>query len=42
MYQLLKLVGNDIHAEEETKLQLVERRLKGEKRSLGQIKERGE
>jgi hypothetical protein len=28
MYQLLKLLGNDIHAEEETKLQLVERRLK--------------
>lgn len=30
MYQLLKLLGNDIHAEEETKLQLVENRLKGE------------
>jgi hypothetical protein len=30
MYQLLKLLGNDIHAEGETQLQLVERRLKGE------------
>jgi hypothetical protein len=31
MYQLLKLLGNDIHAEEETKLKLIERRPKGEK-----------
>jgi hypothetical protein len=30
MYQLLKLIGNNTHAEEETKLQLVERRLKSE------------